>query len=122
MKKRDVFLMAAVAGMLGAATPSPAAPAEEKKTEVRCWGVNSCEGKGAVTEADLKAFKDLLGAKEYETRFGMSETHDCAGKGKCGVKDRVLNWEPTSAADCKARGGYLVEEVGPEKKKVARKG
>lgn len=121
MKKRDVLLMAAVAGMLGAASASPGAPADEKKTEVRCWGVNSCEGKGAVTEADLKAFKDLLGEKEYESRFGKSEVHECSAHAKCGVKDRILNWEPESAAQCKARGGYVVEEVGPEKRKVARK-
>jgi hypothetical protein len=121
MKKREVpFLMAAVAGITMAGTGWAGAPAGEK-TEVRCWGVNSCEGKGAVTEADLKAFKTLFGEKEYAARYGKSEAHDCAAHGKCGSKEKILSWEVTTAGDCKARGGYVVEDIGPEKKKVARK-
>jgi hypothetical protein len=122
MTKRDVrFLMAAVAGMSLAAS-TPAAPdAAEKKTEVRCWGINSCGSKCAVTDADIKAFKDLLGDKEYGSRFEKTETHACSAHAKCGFADHILNWEPASAAECKAKNGYLVEEVGPEKKKVARK-
>ena len=122
MTKRDrQFLMAAVAGMSMAASTPSATGAAEKKTEVRCWGINSCEGKGAVTDADIKAFKELLGEKEYASRFGKTETHSCSAHGKCGAADHILNWEPASPAVCKAKGGYVVEEVGPEKKKTARK-
>ena len=120
MTKRDLLLMAAVAGMSMAATPA-VTDAAEKKTEVRCWGVNSCSGKGAVTDADVKAFRDLLGEKEYSSRFGKTGVHACAAHGKCGAADHILNWESASAAECKTKGGYVVEEVGPEKKKVARK-
>ena len=121
MKKRDVpFLMAAVAGITMSGTGWAGAPAGEK-TDVRCWGVNSCAGKGAVTAADLTAFKTLLGEKEYESRYGKSEAHDCAAHGKCGSKEKILSWETTTSAECKAKGGYVVEEVGPEKKRVARK-
>jgi hypothetical protein len=112
--------MAAVAGMSMAATPALTGAAE-KKTEVRCWGVNSCSGKGAVTDADVKAFKDLLGEKEYDSRFGKTEVHACAAHAKCGFTEHILNWEQASVAECKAKGGYVVEEVGSEKKKVARK-
>jgi hypothetical protein len=122
MTKRDArFLMAAVAGMSMAAS-APATSAAEKKTEVRCWGINSCGAKCAVTDADVKAFKELLGEKEFASRFGKTEAHACAALGKCGAADHILNWEPASAADCKAKSGYVVDEVGPDKKKVARKG
>jgi hypothetical protein len=114
------FLMAAVAGMTMAAQ-APSTEAAEKKTEVRCWGINSCGSKCAVTDADVKAFKELLGEKEYNSRFEKTETHACSAHAKCGAADHFLNWEPASAAECKAKGGYVVEEVGPEKKKVARK-
>ena len=121
MTKRKPLLMAAVAGMSMAASPPALTGAAEQKTEVRCWGVNSCEGKGAVTDADIKAFKELLGEKEYASRFGKTEAHSCAAHAKCGASDHILNWEPASAAECKAKNGYVIEEVGPEKKKTARK-
>jgi hypothetical protein len=105
-----------------AAKAPKAADAAEQKTEVRCWGINSCGSKCAVTDADVKAFKDLLGEKEYASRFGKTETHACSAHAKCGAADHILNWEPATAADCKAKNGYVVDEVGPEKKKVARKG
>jgi hypothetical protein len=123
MKKRDLpLLMAAVAGLSMAAPAPSTADAVEKKTEVRCWGINSCGSKCAVTDADVKAFKDLLGEEEYASRFAKTETHACSAHSKCGAADHILNWEPASAADCKAKNGYIVDEVGPEKKKVARKG
>ena len=120
-KRQTPFLMAAVAGICAAVSSSPVGVGAEDKADVKCWGVNSCEGKGAVTDADLKAFKDLLGEKEYGSRFEKSETHACTAHGKCGAADHILNWESTSAADCKAKNGYVIEEVGPQKKKVARK-
>lgn len=123
MNKRDKsLLMAAVAGVsmgLGAATPGVA---EEKKGDVKCWGINGCgsHAKCSVTDADLKAFQTLLGEKEFADRFGKSETHSCGSHAKCGASSKIINWTPTSAAECKDKGGYLVEE-GASKKKIAKK-
>jgi hypothetical protein len=90
---------------------------------VKCWGINGCgsHAKCAVSAGDLKAFKALLGDAEYAKRFGKSEAHACGAHAKCGASDQILNWVPTGLAECKAQGGYLVEESGPEKKKVAKK-
>ena len=120
-KRQTSFLMAAVAGICAAVSSSPVGVGAEDKADVKCWGINSCEGKGPVTDADVKAFKDLLGEKEYGSRFEKTETHACTALGKCGAEDHILNWEPASAADCRAKKGYVIEEVGPQKKKVARK-
>lgn len=121
MKKREKLVMAAVAGLsLGLQGPAAGA-AEEAKDSVKCWGINGCgsSAKCSVTDADLNAFKALLGEKDYKARFGKSETHSCGSTAKCGAAMQVLNWMPTSAADCKAKGGYLVEETAG--KKVAKK-
>jgi len=124
MKKRQKsILMAAVAGItMGLRAPVPVM-ADEKKDEVKCWGVDSCgqNAKCAVTDADLKALQALLGEKEYKDKFGKSETHSCGSHAKCGPSDKIINWMPTSAAECKAKGGYLIDEVGADKKKVAKK-
>lgn len=123
MNKRDMsFLMAAVAGIsMGLTTPAPGA-ADEKKDEVKCWGVNSCgsHAKCSVTDADLKAFQTLLGEQAFADKFGKSETHSCGSHAKCGASSKIINWTPTTAAECKAQGGYVVEE-GADKKKVAKK-
>jgi hypothetical protein len=120
MKKHEKsFLMAAVAGIsMGLSLP---AVADEKKDEVKCWGINSCgsHAKCSVTEADLKAFQTLLG-KEYKDRFSKSTVHSCGSHAKCGASSQILNWTPTTAGECKAKGGYLVEE-GADKTKVAKK-
>ena len=92
-KRERTFLMAAVAGICAAVSSPPVSVAAEDKADVKCWGVNSCEGKGAVTDADVKAFKELLGEKEYGSRFGKTETHTCSALGKCGAEDHILNWE-----------------------------
>ena len=124
MKMRDKsFLVAAVAGIsMGLSAPAPGV-ADEKKDEVKCWGVNSCgsHAKCSVTDADLKAFQTLLGEKDFKDKFGKSETHSCGSHAKCGASSKIINWTPTSTAECKAQGGYIVEEVGAEKKKVAKK-
>jgi hypothetical protein len=122
MTKREMpFLLAAVAGICAAVSSPPASLGAEEKADVKCWGINSCEGKGAVSEADVKAFKELLGDKEYASRFGKTEAHTCSAKGKCGAEDHILNWEMATSADCKAKDGYVIDEVGPDKKKMARK-
>ena len=123
MKKREKqFLMAAVAGLsMGLSVPS-ASLADEKKDEVKCWGVNGCgsHAKCSVAADDLKAFETLLGAKDFKQRFGKSAAHSCGSHAKCGASSQILNWVPTSAAECKTQGGYVVEE-GADKKKVAKK-
>ena len=121
MTKHQKLLMAAVAGItVGIATPMAGAE-DAKKDEVKCWGINSCgsHAKCSVTEADLKAFQALLG-KEYKDRFGKSAMHSCGSHAKCGASSQILNWTPTTAGECKAKGGYLVEE-GADKTKVAKK-
>lgn len=121
MSKREKFLMAAVAGIsLGASAPARS-EAGEAKGEVKCYGINGCgsHAKCAVSSGDLEAFQALLGAKEYAAKFGKSEVHSCGSHAKCGASSQILNWVPTSQAECKAKGGYLVEEV--DKKKVAKK-
>jgi hypothetical protein len=124
MRKRETsLLMAAVAGIaLGAGAPASVL-AGEKTGDVKCWGVNGCgsHAKCAVAAEDLRAFRTLLGDKEYRARFGKSEVHACGSHAKCGASARILNWVPTGADECKAQGGYVVEETGSPKKKVARK-
>lgn len=122
MKKREKsFLMAAVAGItMGLTAPAPTV-AEEKEGDVKCWGINGCgaHAKCSVADGDLKALRTLLGDKDYQGRFGKSEVHSCGSHAKCGASSQILNWVPTSLEECKAQGGYIVEEV--EKKKVAKK-
>src|SRR3989442_271280 len=123
------LLVAAVAGvgvgLLGAAKGG----AQEKQGDVKCWGINGCgahanssvkAAKCSVKADDLKAFETLLGEKEYEERFGKSEVHSCGSHAQC-ASAKILNWMPTSMEECKAQGGYLVEEAGTPRKKVARK-
>lgn len=122
-KREKSFLMAAVAGIsMGLTAPAPGV-AEEKKGDVKCWGINGCgsHAKCAVAEDDLKAIRTLLGDKDFKARFGKSETHSCGAHAKCGASDNILNWVPTSLEKCNADGGYIVEEVGTPKKKVAKK-
>jgi hypothetical protein len=119
--KKNTLLNAALAGLtLGLAAPT-VTQAEEAKGEVKCYGVNGCgsHAKCAVSAADIEAVRSLLGAKEFAQRFGRSEAHSCASHAKCGGPAQILNWVPASAADCKAQGGLLIEEVGG--KKVAKK-
>lgn len=122
IKARDKgFLMAAVAGIsMGLSAPVPSV-AEDKPGDVKCWGINGCgaHAKCAVTTGDLKAFQALLGDKEYKSRFGKSETHACGSHAKCGASSQIINWVPTTLEECKAQGGYVVEESGT--KKVAKK-
>ena len=120
-KRETTLLMAAVAGIsMGINAP---APAEEKADEVKCWGVNGCgsHAKCSVAADDLKAFQALLGDKDFKARYGKSEAHSCGSHAKCGAASKILNWVPTSAQECKDKGGYVVEETGTPKTKVARK-
>jgi len=118
--KQDRFLLAAIAGItLGVASPQPSPAAA--KDEVKCWGINSCgqDGKCSVTAQDLEAFKALLGEKDYAAKFGKSAAHACGAQAECGAADKILNWIGTSASECKAKSGYVIEEK--DGKKVARK-
>ena len=121
MNRREKLLMAAAAGIAMGLSGPGASAADVKAGEVRCFGINGCgsHAKCGVTDADLKAFRTLLGDKEYESKFGKSETHTCGSTAKCGASSKILNWMPTAAAKCKTDGGYVVEEK--DGKKVARK-
>lgn len=124
MKKQDRhFLMAAVAGITMGLGGTASATGEEQATDVKCWGVNGCgaHAKCSVAADDLKAFEALLGSRDFKARFGKSEPHSCAAHAKCGASSKILNWVPTAAEACKTQGGYVVEETGIPKKKVARK-
>ena len=121
MTRREKLLMAAVTGItMGLSAPATNA-ADEKKGDVKCFGINGCgsHAKCGVTAEDLKAFRTLLGDKEYDSKFGKSEVHSCGSHAKCGAESGILNWTPTAADKCKAGGGYLVEDK--DGKKVARK-
>lgn len=119
MKKKDRFLMAAIAGIaMGVNSP---AHGEEKKDDVQCYGVNGCgsHAKCSVSADDLKALKALVGEKDYAAKYGKSEAHSCGSHAKCGASSQILNWVPMSRGECSAQGGFVVEEVGG--KKVAKK-
>lgn len=114
------LLMAAVAGLtVGVRTPAQAQ--DEKAVETKCYGINGCasHAKCSVSQADLDAAKTLLGEKVYASRFGKSQVHGCGSHAKCGASSRILNWTPTAAGACKAKGGIVIEEA--DGKKVARK-
>ena len=72
MNRREKLLMAAAAGIAMGLSPAAASAADLKKGEVKCFGINGCgsNAKCGVTDADLKAFRTLLGDKEYEAKFG----------------------------------------------------
>lgn len=121
MNKHETFLAAAIAGIsLGVSAPL-LADSNAKKDDVKCYGVNGCgsHAKCSVAADDLDAFKTMFGEKEYAAKWGRSEAHSCGSHAKCGAGSQILNWIPTSSGECKAQGGYVVEEVA--KKKVARK-
>jgi hypothetical protein len=122
-KLEKSLLMAAVAGIgMGLSAPARSA-ADEKAGDVKCWGINGCgsHAKCSVGADDLKAFQALLGEQEFKARFGKSEAHSCGSHAKCGASSQIINWVPTSLDKCKAEGGYVVEETGSPKKKVAKK-
>ena len=124
-KREQGLLMAAVAGITMGLNGPAFADDMTKAGEVKCWGVNvdKTKAKCGVTEGDVKAFKALLGEKEYEERFGKTTLHSCGSSAKCGTSGKVLNWMSLDPAECKAKGGFLVEEegTGADKKKVAKK-
>lgn len=120
MTKKEMLLAAAVAGIaLGVSAPQAAA--QDKVDEVKCWGVNGCgsHAKCSVKADDLGAVKKLLGEREYRKRFGKSEAHSCGSHAKCGASFQILNWTTTTAGECSAQGGFLIDEVGGQK--VAKK-
>lgn len=118
MNKNEKLLAAAVAGIaMGFSAPAPAQAADD----VKCYGINGCgqHAKCSVAQADLDAVKRLLGDKDYRARFGKSEAHGCGAHAKCGAGAGILNWTETSAGECKAQGGIVIEEK--DGKKVAKK-
>ena len=118
--RKDRLLLAAVAGMTLGAVASPGA-AGEKKDEVKCWGINGCGSHAScsVGADDLAAIRALVGEKDYAAKYGKSEAHSCGAHAKCGGSFQILNWTNVGAGECKAKGGFVVEEK--DGKKVARK-
>jgi hypothetical protein len=119
--KKDTLLRAALAGLSVGLAASATSLAQDKPGEVKCYGINGCgsHAKCAVSAADIEAVRKLLGSKEFASRFGKSEVHSCGAHAKCGSGAQILNWVNSSAAECKAEGGILIEEKGG--KKVAKK-
>lgn len=118
---RKRLLTAAVAGIaLGAGTPA-SADHKPGHGEAKCYGINGCgaHAKCSVADDDLAAVRQLLGDSEYRARFGKSEAHGCGAHAKCGAASQILNWVPSNGADCKEKGGFLIETV--KGKKVAKK-
>jgi len=120
--KKQTLLRAALAGLTAGLAAPHAGLAEDKASDVKCYGINGCgsQAKCAVSAADIEAVRALVGSKQFESRFGKSEAHSCGSHAKCGSASQILNWVNASAAECKAQGGFLIEE-GKGKKKVARK-
>jgi hypothetical protein len=118
--KKDMLLRAALAGLSVGLAASATSLAQEPG-EVKCYGINGCgqHAKCAVSAADIEAVRTLLGSKAFESRFGKSEAHSCGAHAKCGSGAQILNWVGTSAGECKAQEGILIEEKAG--KKVARK-
>jgi hypothetical protein len=76
-------LLATGYGLAGTST------GEEKGEDakmVKCYGINSCSGKGECGAPD--------------------GSHDCAGKNSCEGK----GWVKTTAADCEEQGGEILED------------
>jgi hypothetical protein len=83
MKVRGIFVASAALGLLAAAPGT--ASAEEKEGEVKCSGINGCNGQGACGAAD--------------------GSHACAGKNSCHGK----GWLHTTAEECASKGGKVIE-------------
>ncbi|HET9551473.1 MAG TPA: hypothetical protein VFP50_00760 [Anaeromyxobacteraceae bacterium] len=87
---KDVVKGVVIASAVGALFASGAALAEEKAEKaksgatVQCAGINGCKGQGACAGADN----------------GCKGTNSCKGQG----------WVETSAKECKAKGGKVMEE------------
>jgi hypothetical protein len=120
--KKSRLLRAALAGLTAGLAAPHASLAEDAAGDVKCYGVNGCgaQARCSVSSADIEAVRALIGANEFKTRFGKSEAHSCGAHAKCGSGSQILNWVNTSASQCSAQGGFLIEE-GKDKKKVAKK-
>lgn len=84
--RSQLLLSAAVAGMIGAgaivlATDSSLAASKSKETQVKCYGLNSCKGKGSCAIAGLNTCKGHNSCKGKG--FSMMTKAQCmAKKGK----------------------------------------
>ena len=119
-KKRNQFLMAAVAGIaMGSSTPTTLRA--EDTAEVQCYGINSChaQAKCGVQPSDIAAVRTLLGSQGYNSRFGKTKSHSCAAHASCGAQSKILNWVQTSGDACRQQDGILIDEK--DGKKVAKK-
>jgi hypothetical protein len=91
MNTKNAILASAVASLFlsGAAF---AAKDAEKKTTVKCAGINSCSGKGSCASAD----------------------NSCSGKNSCNGK----GWSPTATEkECTTKGGKVLASADAPKMK-----
>jgi hypothetical protein len=86
MKLRGVLVASAALGLMMGSAGVVAADSHEGG-EVKCQGVNGCNGKGECAAAD--------------------GSHDCGGKNSCKGKGWV---HAKSAAECAEKGGTVVED------------
>ena len=87
---KGVLVASAAAALLLAGSLSARAEDKAGGDKVHCGGVNACKGQGACAGGG----------------------HACAGKNAC----KGQGWNDLSAADCKAKGGHVVEGMHDEKK------
>jgi|GEM_PF-5367693 len=124
MNSKNKLVLAAISGLtLGLTMPSTSYAQDPGKpaTDVKCYGINSCKANAGclVHASDLNAVKKLVGAKEYALKYGKSKAHSCGAHASCGASHEILNWTSVSENECKAGGGYVIEESNG--KKVAKK-
>ena len=115
-KKKQIALAALAGVALGLASPVKAMAAEDSK-DVKCYGINGCgqHASCSVKPEDLAAVRKLLGNKEYKTRFGKSQAHECGAHAGCGAGSKILNWTSTSPEACQQASGIVIEEVDGQK-------
>jgi uncharacterized membrane protein len=80
---QGALLAAAVATLFAAGGSFAAEESKSAGEEVKCEGINSCKGTGACAGAG----------------------HACAGQNAC----KGHGWTKTTADDCKAKGGKVVD-------------
>lgn len=120
---KDKLLLAALAGLAVQGTGlvgANDAMAGKKKAGVKCWGINTCGGKNhecKVTDEEIK-----LANKTFNNAFKNSTAHKCAGQGKCGAEQGVLNWKKVPKGECVKKNGFMiVKKSGGELKIVKAK-
>ena len=104
--KKNVLMLAALAGLAGAAEAH-----EEMKdaNAVQCFGVNSCKGTG---KCGISKKQIELANKQFNNKFTKTkESHDCGGYNSCAGKGGSLAWvQEKNLAECHAKGGFTFKK------------